>query len=126
MDTTADQIFSMEDMRYLAMIDGDILALERMSADDLAYTHSSGELDDRTAYLAGMRAGKFRYRLIERSEAKVTLVDGAALVTGRIRLDVLFVTGPRVLDSRFLSVWVRVVTGWRHLAWHSTSVPGSA
>ena len=38
--------------------------------------------------------------------------------------DSLFDTGPRVLDSRFLSVWIYFATGWKHLAWHSTGVPG--
>ena len=81
-------------------------------------------MDDRASYLAALRAGKFTYRRIERPEAEVTLVGGAALVTGRIRLDVLFDTGPRTLDSQFLSVWVRAGSDWRHWAWHSTGVPG--
>ena len=36
MDVTAEQILAMEDARYAAMIDGDIAALEWMSADHLA------------------------------------------------------------------------------------------
>lgn len=123
MEVAAEQVLAMEDVRYAAMIDGNLAALERMSADDLAYTHSSGVMDDRASYMASMRAGKFSYRQIERQEAKVTLVGGAALVTGRIKLDVLFDTGPRTLDSRFLSVWVRVGSDWRHWAWQSTGVP---
>ena len=124
MVVTAEQVLAMEDSRYAAMIDGDVAALDRMSADNLAYTHSSGVLDNKQSYMAAMQAGKFSYRRIERTEAGVVLLGGAALVTGRIRLDVLFETGPRILDSRFLSVWMCFATGWKHLAWHSTGVPG--
>ena len=123
MDVTAEQILALEDARFAAMIDGDIAALVGMSADDLAYTHSSGVMDDKTGYIAAMRAGQFSYRHIERLEAKTMVVGEAALIIGRVRLDVLFETGPRILDSRFLSVWTHVAPGWKHLAWHSTSVP---
>ena len=69
MQVTAEQVLAMEDARYAAMIDGDLAALERMSADDLAYTHSSAVMDDKASYMAAMRAGMFSYRRIERPEA---------------------------------------------------------
>ena len=123
MEATAEQVRALEDGRYAAMIAGDLAALEGMSAEDLAYTHSSGVTDNRTSYLETMRAGKIKYRQIERLEATVAMAGDAAWLTGRIKLDVLFDTGPTILDSRYLSVWIRVARDWRHLAWHSTSLP---
>lgn len=122
-EATGAEVLAMEDTRYAAMTSGDLDALDRLFADDLAYTHSSGLIDDKPSYIRAMRDGKFAYRKVERSDAKVSFAGGAALVTGRIRLEVMFDTGPRVLDSRFLSVWVRSGRQWRHLAWQSTPIP---
>jgi hypothetical protein len=105
------------------MIGGDLDSLERLFADDMAYTHSSSLFDDKAGYIQAMREAKFAYKTVERSEAKVAFAGGAAIVTGRIRVGVMFDTGPRVLDSRFLSVWVKVDGRWRHLAWQSTPIP---
>ena len=117
------EVLAMEDTRYAAMTSGDLDALGRLFADDLAYTHSSALIDDKSSYIQAMRDGKFAYRKVERSDAKVSFAGDAALVTGRIRLDVMFDIGPHMLDSRFLSVWVRSGGQWRHLAWQSTPNP---
>jgi hypothetical protein len=37
---TPEQVVALEDVRYAAMIGGDLDSLERLFADDMAYTHS--------------------------------------------------------------------------------------
>ncbi len=119
-----DQVLALEDARYAAMAAGDLAQLDRIFANDMGYTHSSSLFDDKASYIQAMREAKFAYRSVQRSDAKVVFAGGAALVTGRIRLDILFPTGPRILDSRFLSVWIKLGEQWRHLAWQSTPMPG--
>ena len=123
---TVEQVLALEDERYAAMTDGDLTHLERMLADDLGYTHSSSLFDTKATYIEAIRKAEFTYRSVERSEAKVVFAGGAALVTGRIRLDVLFPDGPRVIDSRFLSVWIKLGERWRHTAWQSTPLPATS
>jgi hypothetical protein len=76
------------------MIGGDLDSLERLFADDMAYTHSSSLFDDKAGYIQAMREAKFAYKTVERSEAKVAFAGGAAIMTGRIRVGVMFDTRP--------------------------------
>ena len=114
------ELIRLEDRRYEAMLAHDVAALRDIFADDAVYTHSNGVVDDKDAYLKAFSSGEFIYRTIERFEEKVRLLGDAAVVTGRIRLKIDFKSGPKLLESSFLSAWVRTVVGWRHLAWQST------
>ena len=49
MDVTAEQILEMEDARCAAMIDDDIAALERVSADDLGRAKLPGMRSENVA-----------------------------------------------------------------------------
>jgi len=116
------EVIKCEERRYAAMIAGDAAALSDIFADDAIYTHSNGVADDKQAYLKAFTSGEWIYRTIERFEETVKVVDGAAIVSGRIRLKVDFKAGPKVLESRFLSVWIKNGSRWQHLAWQSTPI----
>ncbi len=120
------ELIRLEDRRYEAMLAHDVAALRDIFADDAVYTHSNGVVDDKDAYLKAFSSGEFIYRTIERFEEKVRLLGDAAVVTGRIRLKVDFKSGLKLLESSFLSAWVRTAVGWRHLAWQSTPPPSHA
>jgi hypothetical protein len=113
-------VIKLEERRYAAMLAGDVAALREIFAEDAVYTHSNGIADDKQAYLKALTSGEFIYRTIERFDEQVKILDRGALVTGRIRLLVDFKAGPKVLESRFLSLWVQNGERWQHLAWQST------
>ena len=48
---TINEIKALEDRRYRAMIDGDTAVLDALCSDDLIYTHSKGDHDDKRSYL---------------------------------------------------------------------------
>jgi hypothetical protein len=120
---TRDQVLALEDARFAAMIGGREDDLERLFVDDAVYTHSSGIVHDKAGYIQAMRDREFAYTSIQRSETDAAFAGGAVLLTGRIKLDAVFKTGPHTLDCRFLSVWVKADGHWRFLAWQSTPVP---
>jgi hypothetical protein len=47
------------------------------------------------------------------------------LVAGRITIDILIDGQPKLLQSRFLNVWVEEAGEWRMIAWQSTPIPAS-
>jgi hypothetical protein len=49
------EIEALEDRRYRAMIDGDTAVLDALCSDDLIYTHSKGDHDDKRSYLPAFR-----------------------------------------------------------------------
>ena len=119
-------IKALEDRRYQAMLDGDVETLGRLCADDLIYTHSLGDRDDRPSYLAKVSDGHFRYHRIERPEERIVVLGDTAVVAGRMVADVTVAGAAKSLDNRSLAVWVKTADGWRFLAYQPTPVSGLA
>jgi Domain of unknown function (DUF4440) len=82
------EIKALEDRRYRAMLAGDIAVLDELCSDDLIYTHSKADFDDKQSYLHKVGARYFTYLEITHSADRILVVDGAALVTGRMTANV--------------------------------------
>ena len=116
-------ILQLENRRYRAMCEADAATLEKLLADTLVYTHSTGAADGKAAYIAGVRAKKWNYRKIERPVESVQVHGGCAIVTGQIRIDILIDGNAKILNSRYTDVWVKGAGGWQMAAWQSTPIP---
>ena len=81
-DITINEIKALEDRRYRAMIDGDTAVLDALCSDDLIYTHSKGDHDDKRSDLPKVGSRHFTYLEITHPADRVLVVDGATLVTG--------------------------------------------
>jgi ketosteroid isomerase-like protein len=121
-----EKIIALDAARHQAMIAGDVTALTRLLSDRLTYTHSTGLMESRGEYLASVAKGVFRYRDIKVTEREIREAAGAVLVTGRITIDVLIDGKAKLLQSRFLNVWVQEGGDWRMIAWQSTPAPAGA
>lgn len=112
-----------EDARCTAMLAGDTGALARLLADDLAYTHSNGQTDDKRAYLEALEQGDIRYLGCFREDARCLRVDEHALVRGVMRLQGSFHGQPLAIRIHYLAVWVQRAGEWQLIAWSSTRLP---
>jgi hypothetical protein len=74
------EIEALEDRRYRAMIDGDTAVLDALCSDDLIYTHSKGDHDDKRSYLHKVGSRHFVYLEITHPADRILVVDGAALI----------------------------------------------
>jgi hypothetical protein len=115
-----DIVLQLESIRQQAMLDRDVLLLRDLFAKDAVYTHSSGNVHDKEGYLRALSAGEFIYRSIEIRDRHCQVLGDAVVITGYSTHDVVFPSGPKKLEARFLSVWIRVRDKWRHVAWQST------
>lgn len=113
---------AVNDQRFLAMVNGDVAALERLLADDLTYTHSNGTVETKLQFLASIRTKTLEYREIEAEDVKVSLHGETAIVTGLAA--VKLATGGREMDLslRFTAVYIRKGGAWKLAAWQSTRV----
>ena len=50
-DEAIEEVKALEDRRYRAMIAGDTAVLDELCSDDLIYTHSKADYDDKRSYL---------------------------------------------------------------------------
>jgi ketosteroid isomerase-like protein len=117
------EILALEDVRFKAMMSGDVKLLDGLLHEDLIYTHSSAVLDTKASYLEAIRTGKTHYRSQKRFEERVRMCGDCALVTGRAEMEVEVNGAHKTLHLRYLDVWTKTPQGWKFVAWQSTGIP---
>ncbi|HEY8019963.1 MAG TPA: nuclear transport factor 2 family protein [Thermoanaerobaculia bacterium] len=108
--------------RFAAMVAGDTAALKNVLGEDLTYTHSTGEVQDRQHFLDALSAGTLRYESMSPSEVRVRLYGSTGVVTGRLDMKVVLDGGERSLAVRYTAVYVRRDLRWQLVAWQSSSI----
>ena len=119
---TEQSVRELEEQRYAAMVKGDVAALDGLLDEALTYTHSSGVVDNKASYLAGVRDKVWEYKHITRENERVVIRGDCALVFCRLRIQLHVRGEPKTVDSNALAVWVRDGQQARLLAVHSAAV----
>ncbi|MGB7100879.1 MAG: nuclear transport factor 2 family protein, partial [Xanthobacteraceae bacterium] len=110
-------IETLEQQRYDAMLAGDVETLRKLCSVELTYTHSFGERDDKESYSAKVASGFFTYHEIIRSADRILMLDGAALVMGRMTARGTVEGVVRQIDNAYFAVWGRETDGWKFVAY---------
>src|ERR1700712_4586729 len=63
-----------------AMVDGDKASLEKITADDLSYGHSSGKVEDKTAFVQALASGANDFVSIDLTEQTIKVNGNTAIV----------------------------------------------
>lgn len=120
-DDHTPAILAAERRRCAAMLANDAAALDALIDPRLAFSHATGQVDDKTAYMAKMAAGRIDYLSIDWSEDRViALGPDAALLTGRMTSTVRVEGVEKRLDNRVLAAWAQADGTWRIVAFQST------
>lgn len=113
-----------EDARFAAMVAGDAEGMRRAFAEDLAYVHSTGDVQGRDDLVASISGGQLRYLMLDPAERKVAFLGpDAAYVLGRGHIRAQ--AGDREVDfqGRYLAIYGRSGESWRLRAWQSLRLP---
>lgn len=125
-ETPEEEVRAADARRIAAVVDGNVGALSALLADDLTYTHTTGQVENKEQFLAGIASGKLDYQSIQPSEVQVRVYGNAAntaVMTGRAEMKVNAQGKDLAFAIRFTSVWVKGEGGWRMAAWQSTRLP---
>ena len=109
--------------RFHAMTNVDLRALDTLLAEELTYTHTTGEVDSKASLLDALRAGRLVYDSISPADVRVRVYGGSAVVTGTARVQVRANGAVRRLGLRFTEVYVRRAGRWELVVWQSTRLP---
>lgn len=120
---TADEALAAEDARYAAQTGNDFEALQKLIGNDLVYIHSSSVVDDKDSYLASMKTGTVRYRVMRRSDVKVRTYGCIAILTGLGNFDVTVKGQDLAVELRFHSLWAKRGRGLEFISWQATRTP---
>ncbi len=117
------EILDLDTQRMRAMVHVDIAALDRILADDLTYTHTTGRVDTKATLLAALRSGELKYQMIEPKNVEARAYGDAAVVTGRATVAVEAGNQKSSFQIRFTDVYVKRQGRWQMCAWQSTRLP---
>lgn len=115
-------IRSLEDRRFQAMISADTATLKQLLAEDLVYTHSNTSVDTKESLIQSIETRR-PYQNVERTEERIRIYDSSAVVTGQAQISLSGASGRRILNARYIDVWVNGPGGWQMVAWQSTPIP---
>lgn len=114
----------LERQRLAAQVSKDYAFLEKAFADDLAYYHSNGHLNNKTEYIQSIRDGKSQYEKIDVEKLTVrSYNDGkAAVVNGTITITLppTATANPNLAHLNYVTVQVKDSRkGWQVVQWQS-------
>ena len=120
--TELDAVRALERRRIELTRANDADALEPLLDEQLIYVDSAGEISDKALYLRKIRTNCLTYDEdfnVRETEVRVldNLIIFAGVMLGHSRLE----GEQQVLRFRCLAVWRKARSGWRMVAWQSSS-----
>lgn len=100
-----------------AMIHNNAPVLEKLLSDDLAFTHSHGQFQNKADVLQGVTSGKNVIIRMEFTDTTVRVYGNTALVKGRVDL---WHSETNQVPMNVLHVWVNGPKGWQLVARQAT------
>ena len=106
-----------------AMVDPDKAVLDRLTAEELSYGHSTGLVQDKQEFMEALTSGKSDFVSIDLSGQTVKIAGDAAIV--RHTLSAVTDDGgkPGTTKLSVLLVWVERNGEWKLLARQAVKVP---
>lgn len=106
---------AVEQLRLL-MISPDKAKLEALTADDLSYGHSSGKIEDKTAFVEALTSGTSDFVSIELVGQTISVTDNTAVVRHKLMGESLDNGKPGQVKLSVLLVWIKQKGSWKLLA----------
>lgn len=106
-----------------AMVDADKTALENLTAKELSYGHSNGNIEDKTTFVDVITSGKSDYVSIDLTNQTIVLAGDNAIV--RHLLSAVTKDGgkPGALKLSVLLVWQKQAKNWVLIARQAVKIP---
>ncbi len=118
--TPEEDLRQLDSARFATMVAGDAAALKNVLGEDLSYTHSNGEVQDRAHFLDALSTGALRYESMAPSGVMVRIYGSTGVVTGRVDMKVAFDGRENTVAARYTAVYVRRDLRWQLVAWQSS------
>jgi uncharacterized protein (TIGR02246 family) len=122
-DKTVDSIKAAEKSWAAATVAGDENALGRILADDLSYTHSTGDTDTKTAFISNLKSGARKYLKVDHDSIDVRRYGNAAVVMATAHIETSQNGKAAPAHLRFLHVWILQDGRWQLAAHQSLRLP---
>jgi ketosteroid isomerase-like protein len=121
--SASEELRRAEQRRIEALVNSDVPQLEKLLADDLTYTHSTGIRESKSEFLHRIQSGELKYDSMQHENVSVRLYGDTEVLTGTSRVKVRARSRSLDLHIRFTEVWVKRDRGpWQLVAWQATRI----
>src|SRR5579871_6160817 len=109
---------------YQAMLAFDYTALDDILSDDVSYIHSTGVVETKVAYFAGLRQRLYEYGDIRIESAETRVFGSVAMTTGVMKM-LVGATGSvkSTIRLQHVLIWRQEAGSWRLLLRQATRIP---
>lgn len=98
------------------LLDGDRAILDKITSADLSYGHSSGKIEDKTAFVESYASGKSDFVTLDFAEQTITLKDNVAIVRHKLSGDTNDGGKPGRANIGVILVWIKEGNAWKLVA----------
>jgi ketosteroid isomerase-like protein len=103
---------------------GDEATLKQVLADDLTYTHSTGDTDTKAVYISNLKTGARKYHKVNHESMDVRMYGNTAVLTATAQVETSMKGGAvSPAHLRFIHVWVFQNGRWQLVAHQSLRLP---
>ncbi len=106
-----------------AMISKDKSTLDKLTADELSYGHSTGVVQDKLAFMNDILSGPTTFMKIEISGQTINLAEDIAIVRNTSSISGTSKGSPLDLKIGVLMIWKKKGDGWKLLARQGFKLP---
>jgi ketosteroid isomerase-like protein len=106
-----------------AMVDADKTALENLTAKELSYGHSNGNIEDKATFVDVITSGKSDYVSIDLSNQTIVLAGDNAIVRHLLSAETKDGGKPGALKLSVLLVWQKQAKHWVLIARQAVKIP---
>lgn len=122
-ETVRNQVLAVEQVRLEAMLEGDVVALSRITGDDYVHVESNGTRRNKTQFLRGLQTAEYRFESFVIDENSVVVHGETAIVTGSYRNRIRTPAGLLpVKHARHMRIYVRRDGEWINVAHQATAI----
>ena len=118
-----EAVLKADNARFDAMTKADGAALEKLLADELSYTHSNAQVQDKAAFISDIKSGKIKYLTVEPTDQKARVFGNMAIVTGGASVHVVQNGNDLTFKIRYTNAHINRGGAWQMVAWQATRLP---
>ena len=119
-DDAADTARGAHTAWWDALLASDVVALDRLLADDLTFHSPYGTAETKAAFVENLVSGRLSYDAIDGDTALVRVHGHTAIVTGQVDIRFRWGVQPMLEHLFYTAVYGWTSSHWRMLAWQST------
>ncbi|MEI7432582.1 MAG: nuclear transport factor 2 family protein [Betaproteobacteria bacterium] len=109
-----------EEARIKATIEADIVTLDGILADDLVWTHASGNSDTKMQWMGKVESRKVKYTAFTFDHLALRVFKDCVIINGTGTTSVFHNGGDDKFNMSITAVYVNYSAGWRLAAMHVT------